>query len=61
MANDEKLKVLLRGAQAWNKWKAENPGKRIDLSLAFVRMANLRYLYTVALGSATVINSCSLH
>jgi len=31
MANEEQLKILLRGVIAWNTWRVENPEKEIDL------------------------------
>jgi hypothetical protein len=41
MANDEQLKIILQGADAWNKWKAENLEKKICLSEANLCMAGL--------------------
>lgn len=34
MANDEHLALLKQGVDAWNDWKANNPGIRPDLSFA---------------------------
>ena len=32
MANEEHLKILKRGVEAWNKWRAKNPIIKVDLS-----------------------------
>lgn len=32
MANEEQLKILRKGVEAWNKWMTENPDEHIDLS-----------------------------
>ena len=34
MANKEHVKIALRGAVDWNKWRADNPNIRPDLSQA---------------------------
>ena len=34
MANEEHLKVILEGVQAWNAWRAKDPSVRPDLSRA---------------------------
>ena len=41
MANDELLKVLQEGAEAWGKWRAENPYEHIDFSKAVLDGLNL--------------------
>jgi len=58
MANPEHVNILKRGAQAWNRWRKDNPGVRADLTgveldgaeldwaelgLADLRLANLRF------------------
>jgi uncharacterized protein YjbI with pentapeptide repeats len=42
MANEAQLKVLLQRTKTWNKWRAEDPEKFIDLSRANLKEANLR-------------------
>jgi uncharacterized protein YjbI with pentapeptide repeats len=34
MANQEQIGILKQGAEAWNKWRAENPAVTIDLNEA---------------------------
>jgi uncharacterized protein YjbI with pentapeptide repeats len=41
MANEEHLAILKQGAEAWNKWRLENPTIRPDLSGADLSVANL--------------------
>ena len=41
MANEEHLKILKQGVEAWNRWREENPDVRPDLSRADLRAANL--------------------
>jgi hypothetical protein len=41
MANQEHLAILKQGVAAWNKWRAEHPDVRPDLSRARLREANL--------------------
>jgi hypothetical protein len=41
MADEELLKILQQGAAAWNKWRMENHGSRIDLSGASLREVDL--------------------
>jgi uncharacterized protein YjbI with pentapeptide repeats len=41
MANNEQLKILMQGSDAWNKWRKENPDAQIDLREANLREANL--------------------
>jgi len=41
MANNEQLKILMQGSDAWNKWRKENPDARIDLREANLCGANL--------------------
>jgi hypothetical protein len=31
MANEKQLAILKQGVEAWNEWRLENPGARIDL------------------------------
>lgn len=41
MANEEHLKLIKRGLDAWNTWREENPVDQPDLSGADLREANL--------------------
>lgn len=41
MANEEHLKILRQGVEAWNRWREENPDIRPDLSEACLVAANL--------------------
>jgi len=41
MANEEQLAILEQGVDAWNQWRAENPGIRIDLKGAKIRHKQL--------------------
>jgi hypothetical protein len=41
MANEEQLKVLRLGSEAWNEWRRENPDEEIDLRGASLRGADL--------------------
>ncbi len=41
MANPEHLAKLKEGVEAWNKWRAENEGVRVDLSKAYLNGAKL--------------------
>ncbi len=34
MVNEDQLRILQQGVDAWNKWRVENPGKAIDLNNA---------------------------
>lgn len=48
MANEEQLAIIRQGGRAWNEWRAENLGVRVDLSNADLsnldlREANLRW------------------
>jgi uncharacterized protein YjbI with pentapeptide repeats len=42
MANEEHLARLQQGVEAWNQWRAANPGIRPDLSEAHLARENLR-------------------
>ena len=42
MANEEHVKLLKQGVEAWNKWRKENPNIRPDLSRAGLSRADLR-------------------
>jgi len=42
MANEEQLKILNSGVEAWNKWRMKNPHAKIDLSEADLTGADLR-------------------
>jgi len=41
MAAQEHYDLLMRDVDAWNQWRAENPGVKPDLSYAVMRGANL--------------------
>lgn len=41
MANEELVKILKQGSEAWNKWLIKNPTTYIDLYMADLRQANL--------------------
>lgn len=45
MANDEHLKILKKGVEAWNKWRIDNPQISPDLSGADLNGADLRNAY----------------
>ena len=40
MANEEHLAILKQGAEAWNKWRLENPTIRPDLIKAGLNWAD---------------------
>jgi uncharacterized protein YjbI with pentapeptide repeats len=42
MANEQHLKILEQGVEAWNQWREENPDIRPDLNGADLRRADLR-------------------
>ena len=42
MANEEQLAILKKGVKAWNKWREENPDKKVDLSKANLGFSNLK-------------------
>ena len=41
MANEEHLKILKQGVEAWNEWREKNPQRTPDLSGANLIMADL--------------------
>ena len=41
MADKEHFELLMRDVDAWNKWRADNPGVKPDLAYAVMRGANL--------------------
>lgn len=43
MANEEHVKILKQGVDAWNKWRQENPGILPDLSRADLSGAHLSF------------------
>ena len=50
MANPEHLAILKKGAEAWNRWRAQNPEIKPDLNhtnltKANLSKANLSYAY----------------
>ncbi|MDD2756354.1 MAG: hypothetical protein PHS80_12625 [Methanothrix sp.] len=46
MANKEKLAILQKGADAWNRWRAENPQNLEDseeeIDLTHIREADIK-------------------
>jgi uncharacterized protein YjbI with pentapeptide repeats len=44
MANEEHLKTLKHGVEAWNSWRQENPDVIPDLKRAMLREAQLSYI-----------------
>lgn len=42
MVNEELVALLRQGAQAWNTWRAEQPGTGVDLAQAGLRALDLR-------------------
>jgi uncharacterized protein YjbI with pentapeptide repeats len=47
MANEEHLKILRQGVEAWNRWRKENPDVRPDLKGAVLEGADLSGAYLV--------------
>ena len=43
MADNEHFELIMRDVNAWNKWRAENPKEKPDLSFAVMRGADLRH------------------
>ncbi len=41
MANEEHLKILKQGVEAWNEWRKKNPQRTPDLSKANLSEADL--------------------
>lgn len=41
MANEDQLRILRQGVEAWNKWRIENPEDLVDLSRADLRGIHL--------------------
>ncbi len=41
MADEEQLSIIKQGAQAWNRWREENPEVKVDLSEADLKQVNL--------------------
>ncbi len=42
MANEEHVRILKQGVEAWNDWRKKNPGKKPDLTLADLKKIRLR-------------------
>jgi hypothetical protein len=59
MANQDQLDILKQGVQAWNKWRAENLGTRIDLSVANLTNADLSRInfFSANLTNANLTNT----
>ena len=59
MANEEHLAILKQGAEAWNKWRLENPTIRPDFIEANFSRADLRWasLVEADLGEAKLITA----
>tara|TARA_R110000868_G_scaffold149654_1_gene372226 strand:+ start:112193 stop:113452 length:1260 start_codon:yes stop_codon:yes gene_type:complete len=47
VANPENVETVRQGAEAIDKWRAQNPGTRLDLSSAELRLAEYRSAYQV--------------
>ena len=43
MANEEHVKILKRGVEAWDRWREENPKVRHDLRWAYLLEATLAF------------------
>jgi|SRR5947207_2018846 len=41
MANEEHLRILLSGVEAWNEWRKSNPAAKPDLTGAILNNVNL--------------------
>jgi uncharacterized protein YjbI with pentapeptide repeats len=41
VADNEQFELLMRDVDAWNRWRADNPTVKPDLSYAVMRAANL--------------------
>jgi hypothetical protein len=41
VADNEQFELLMRDVDAWNRWRADNPEVKPDLSYAVMRCANL--------------------
>lgn len=54
MANEEHLKLLRQGVNAWNRWRKENPEIKPDLSTGYLSGMNL---YAAYLNSANLSGS----
>lgn len=57
MANEDQLRILWQGVDAWNIWRAKNPDEYVDLSRADLIGANLRG----ADFSEACLNGANLH
>lgn len=44
MANEEQLAILKQGVEVWNNWLEENTDIKVDLTGAFLRKSNLKYV-----------------
>jgi uncharacterized protein YjbI with pentapeptide repeats len=53
MANEEHVKILMQGVDAWNQWRMENPDVRPDLYRTDFRTPELRGVPTVVTKYAT--------
>lgn len=42
MADREQLAILRQGVDAWNRWRNENPGEKVDLQIAYLEEAHLK-------------------
>ncbi|MGI9416949.1 MAG: pentapeptide repeat-containing protein [Geminicoccaceae bacterium] len=63
MANEELLKILKQGVDAWNAWAGENTGEPPDLREANLEGANLAQanLLETNLRNANLEGPCSAH
>jgi DNA replication protein DnaC len=47
VADEETLRILKQGPDAWNEWRKANPGRRADLRRANLSAADLRGRYLI--------------
>ena len=47
MADDEPIEILMKGVEAWNKWRYDNPGVQINLRGAPLDGADLQQAKTL--------------
>jgi hypothetical protein len=57
MANPEHLEILKQGADAWNQWRAANPGATPELMGADLRSAEYTQMDCIDLGGADLFQA----
>ena len=59
MSNNDQLKILQQGVDAWNKWRAENAEEKIDLSRKYLLLEDLHgaNLSRADLSEATILHA----